>query len=101
MDSQSARYAPMNRSHIPGFPNRMPCIDWKTYLPKFKDEEGDDDALHLIKFHMHSRKLKVKWHEYCLMKMFMATLHGNARSWYENLPSASLYSLQGFSYNIF
>jgi hypothetical protein len=96
MDSQYTRYAPMNRSHIPGFPNRLPRIDWKTYLPKFKDEEGDDASLHLIKFHMHVHKLKVKFHEYCLMKMFMATLEGKARSWYEKLPAASLYSLKDF-----
>jgi len=96
MDSQSARYAPMNHSHILGFPNRMPYIDWQTYLSKFKDEERDDVDLHLIKFHMHSRKLKVKWHEYCLMNIFMATLEGKARSWYENFPHASLYSLKYF-----
>ena len=46
----------MNHSHILGFPNRMPHIDWQSCLPKFKDEEGDDVALHLIKFHMHSRQ---------------------------------------------
>jgi hypothetical protein len=96
MDSQSTRYAPMNRSHIPGFPNRLPHIDWQTYLPKFKDEEGDDVALHLIKFHMHVHKLKVKFHEYCLMNMFMASLEGKERSWYENLPAASICSLKDF-----
>ena len=30
------------------------------------------------------------------MKMFMATLEGNATSWYENLPVASLYSQEYF-----
>ena len=73
----------MNHSHILGFPNRMPHIDWQSCLPKFKDEKGDDAALHLIKFHMHSRKLKVEWHEDCLMKIFMDTLEGKTRSWYE------------------
>ena len=53
----------MHRSHIPGFPHRMPSIDWLTYLPKSKDDKGDDVALHLIKFCMHARKLKVEWHE--------------------------------------
>ena len=96
MDSQSARYDPMNRAHILDFPNRIPCIDWKTSFPKFKDEEGDDASLHLIKFHMHSHKLNVEWYEDCLMKMFMATLEGNARSWYESLLASSLYSLEYF-----
>jgi hypothetical protein len=86
----------MNSSHIPGFPNRMPGVDWLNYLPKVKDEEGDDAALHLIKFHMHARKLNVEWHEDCLMKMFMASLEGKARTWYEKLPSASICSLKDF-----
>jgi hypothetical protein len=55
--NSSVRYAPMNRSHILGFPNQMPCIDWQTHFPKFKDEEGDDVSLHLVKFHMHSCNL--------------------------------------------
>ena len=37
MSSLSARYAPMNRAHIPGFPNRIPNVDWKTYLQKSKE----------------------------------------------------------------
>jgi hypothetical protein len=75
----------MNHSCIPGFPNCMPCIDWKTYLPRFKYQEGDDVDLHLIKFHMHICKLKV-YHEDCLMKMVMVTFEGKARSRYEKLP---------------
>ena len=96
MDSHTTRYAPMNHSHIPSFPNQIHCIYWKTYLPKFKYKEGDDATLHLIKFHMHSHKLKVEWHEYCLMNMFMDTLEGNERSWYEILPTSILYSLEDF-----
>jgi hypothetical protein len=30
------------------------------------------------------------------MKMFMVTLEGKGKQWYENLPFASLYSLQDF-----
>ena len=30
-------YAPMNHAHIPGFPNRMPKVDWQTY----SNWEGD------------------------------------------------------------
>ena len=79
MDHISARYAPMNHSHIPGFPNRMPCIDCQTYMPRFIDGKGDDVALHLVKFHMHVRKLKVQFHEDCLMQMFMVTLEGKEK----------------------
>ena len=49
----NARYAPMNRSHIPGFPNPMPKVDWLEDLPIFKDEKKENVALHLVRFHMH------------------------------------------------
>ena len=91
MSSLFARYAPMNWAHIPSFPNQIPKVDWKTGLPKFKDLKNDDAALHLVRFHIH--KLGVKLHEDSLMKMFMATLEGDARSWYEGLPSKSLFYL--------
>ena len=76
----NARYALMNRSHIPCFPNPMPKVDWLTGLPIFKQkkEEEDNVALHLVRFHMHVCRLKVQFPEDCLMKMFMATLEGKA-----------------------
>ena len=55
----NAMYAAMNRSHIPGFPNPMPKVEWLTDLPIFKDEKKDNDALHLVRFHMHVHSLKV------------------------------------------
>ena len=90
----------MDGSHIPYFPNPMPCIDWQTHLPKFRDDKGDNDALHLIKFCMHACRLEVQFHEDSLIKMFMATLEDNARSWYEGLQLGSFCSLKGF-YSVF
>ena len=86
----------MNREHILGFPNKMPQVNWKMNLPIFQDENVYDALLHLIKFHIHSWTLKVEWHEDCLMKMFMVTLEGKAREWYEGLNSFSLFSLKDF-----
>ena len=86
----------MNLAHIPSFHNTIPKVDWLTYLPKFKDQEGDDAAFHLIKFHIHISWLKVQFPEDFPMKMFMATLEDKARTWYEKLPHASVYSLQYF-----
>jgi len=40
-------------------------------MTKFKDEKGDDAALHLVKFHMHVCKLKVQFHE---------DVHGNLKT---------------------
>ena len=87
MSSIAVRYAAMNRANIPGFPNRIPNIDWEEYLPRFKDQKGDDASLHLVRFHMHICKLGVELYEYSLMKMSMVSLEGDTRSWYEGLPS--------------
>ena len=91
----NARYAPKNRSHIPGFPNPMPKVDWLDDLPIFKDEK-DNAALHFVRFHMHVRSLKVQFPEDCLTRMFMTTLEGKAWSWYKSLENCSLYSLADF-----
>jgi len=47
---------------------------------------------------MHIRKLKVDFPEDCLMKI--ATLEGEAQSWYENLPVACIYCLKDFACHV-
>ena len=74
MGSIAVIYAPMNHAHIPSFPNQIPNIDWQAYLPRFKDQKGDDATLHLFRFHKHIHKLGVELHEDSLMKMFMVSL---------------------------
>ena len=96
MDRIARRYAPLSRDHIPGFPNKIPKVDWSRNLPTFKDDGKKDAALHLVRFHMHIRKLKVDFPEDCLMKIFLATLEGEAQSWYESLPQACIYYLKDF-----
>ena len=88
MSSIAVRFSPyMNRAHIPSFPNRIPNIYWKSYLSRLKYQKGDDASIHLFRFHKHIHKLGVELHENSLMKMFMVSLEGNARSWYEGFPS--------------
>ena len=91
-----ARYTPMNIAHILGFPNKIPKVDWKMYLPRFKDEKDGNATIHLIKFRRHIHRLGLKFPQECLKKIFMASLEDNVRSWYEGLPAASLYSLKYF-----
>jgi len=67
-----------NKIPIPGFPNKIPKGDWQRDLLMFKDDDRNDAALHLVRFHMHTHKLKVDFPEDCLMKIFMATLEGEA-----------------------
>ena len=59
MTSWAARYAPMNLVAIPGYPNKIPLVNWQTYLPRFNDEKGDDATIHLFIFHKHIHKLLV------------------------------------------
>ena len=96
MDQIARRYAPLSRDHIPGFPNKIPKVDWSRNLPIFNDDGKKDATLHLVRFHMHIRKLKVDFPKDCLMKIFMATLEGKAQSWYEYFPTACIYSLKDF-----
>lgn len=96
MDQIARRYAPLSRDHIPGFPNKIPKVDWSRNLPTFNDDGKKDAALHLVRFHMHIRKLKVNFPEDFLMKIFLATLEGKAQSWYESLPPACIYCLKDF-----
>lgn len=90
------RYAPMNKDHIPRFPHKMPQVNWDRNVPIFQDEKVDDALLHLIKFHIHLWRFKVEWHEDCLVKMFMLTLEGKSREWYEGLNLGSLFYLKEF-----
>lgn len=64
----------MHHIYILGFPNSMPGVSWKTYLPTFKDKKGDGVDLHMIRFHMHIHKFKVKFHEDFIMNMLMVCL---------------------------
>jgi len=78
MEWVARTYAPMSRDHIPGFSKKMPKVDWLQNLPMLRNVEGNNVALHLVKFHIHVHKLKINFPEDCLMKMFMATLEDEA-----------------------
>ena len=64
----------------------------------FKDKKGDVAVIHLLRFHMHIHRLKIKFPEDCLMKMFVVSLEEKVRSWYEKLPTASICSLKNDKY---
>ena len=94
MNSRDERCAPMNFDAIPHYPNRIPPVNWQTYLPIFKDQKGDDAAIHLFRFHKHIHKLGVGWHDESLIRLFRISLQENDRSWYEGLTLESLSSLK-------
>ena len=71
-------------------------VNWQTYLPRFNDEKGDDASIRLFRFHKHIHKMVVGWNEYYLMKLFMFSLEGYARSWDEGFLAGILSSLKDF-----
>ena len=90
------RFSPLNFSAVPGFPNHVPTfIECADFLPMFQGDEGDNPAQHLIGFHQCIDQLNIH-HEDALMKVFVYSLHGDARKWYHSLPAASISSLQEF-----
>ena len=46
------RFAPLEFSLVLGFPHPVPDMsEWGDFLPVFKEEEEDNHAEHLLKFH--------------------------------------------------
>jgi hypothetical protein len=90
------RFAPLNFSATPGFPNPvLSFLECTDFLPIFHGDEGDNPAQHLIDFHQCIDRLNI-CHEDALMKIFVYSLNGDARRWYRLLPVASISSLQEF-----
>ena len=91
------RFASFNFSDVPGFPHAVPTIDeWGDFIPRFKENDDDNPAHHVIKFHQYMDQLGIH-HEDVLMKMFRYSLDGCARQqWYMNIPPSSISSLKDF-----
>jgi hypothetical protein len=90
------RFAPFDFSGIPGFPNVVPTMhEWGDYLPRFRGDDHDHPAQHLIDFHQYMDQLDIH-HEDVLLKMFMYSLEGEARQWYRSLHVSSISSLNDF-----
>jgi hypothetical protein len=92
----SKRYAFCDFSKIVGFPNPVPSRDeWENSLPRFRGEEWEVPAEHLLDFHDYMHRLQVV-HEDVQIRLFCFSLEGIARDWYRSLPYASINSLEDF-----
>jgi hypothetical protein len=86
-------FKPLDMSKISGYPQQMPPR-YEKWLPIFIGNDGViagdhmDNFWALIQLHPISDDA-----EDLAMKLFSATLHGNARKWYDNLPDASITSM--------
>jgi hypothetical protein len=77
-------------SEISGYPRQMPSR-YAKWLPRFTgtDEENIEDHMSDFWdfFQLHPINDDV---EYLAMKLFLATLHDDARRWYDGLPNSSI-----------
>jgi len=70
---------------------------YKNWLPRFTSSDRERADYHMgdfwafFQFHPVSDGA-----EDLAMKLFFATIHGNARRWYDNLPDASITTMEQF-----
>jgi hypothetical protein len=89
-------YIPLDMSEISGYPRKMPPR-YEDFLPRFAgiDEECPKSHMRrLWKFFQHFPVSDEA--EDLVMKLFSASLDGEARRWYDNLPAANIISMELF-----
>jgi hypothetical protein len=90
-------YEPLDMSKIPGYPRQMPPISKKRWLPGFSGRNGERADFHMNNFYSYFMLHPVADEaEDVVMKLFSNTLHGDAKKWYNNLPNASITSMDQF-----
>jgi hypothetical protein len=90
------RFAPFNFSSILDFPNVVTTMDeGGSFLPTFREHRDENPVEHILELH----ELMHQWgihHEDVLKNMFMYSLEGDVRKWYQSLPPTSISSLEQF-----
>jgi hypothetical protein len=89
-------YRPLDMSEIPGYPRKMPPR-YEDFLPCFAGIKGECPESHMRRFWRFFQHFPIDDEaEDLVMKLFSASLHGGARRWYNNLPAASINSMDRF-----
>jgi hypothetical protein len=89
-------YGPLDMSRIPGYPREMPP-HYEEFLPCFAGIKRECPELHMMRFWGFFWRFPVDDEaEDLVMKLFSASLHGEARRWYDDLPTASIDSMEHF-----
>jgi hypothetical protein len=89
-------YRPLDMSEIPGYPRKMPPL-YEDFLPRFAGIKGECPESHMRRFWEFFQHFPISDEaEDLVMKLFSASLHGEARRWYDNLPAASITSMELF-----
>jgi hypothetical protein len=86
-------FKPLYMSEILGYPQQM-HPRYENWLPRFTTNDGVRAEDHMDNFwdlfQLHPISDDAEDLE---MHLFSATLHGNARKWYDDLPNASITSM--------
>jgi hypothetical protein len=89
-------YRPLDMSKIPGYPRKMPPR-YELGLPRFAGSDEDCPKSHMRRFWKFFQHFPVSDEaEDLVMKLFSASLDGEARRWYDDLPAASIDSMEHF-----
>jgi hypothetical protein len=89
-------YRPLDMSKIPGYPRKMP-LSYKKWVPRFFGRDGESPDYHMSKFWEFFQYYPVRDEaEDLVMKLFSASLHEEAKKWYDSLPAASITSMDHF-----
>jgi hypothetical protein len=89
-------YRPLDMSEIPGYPRRMPPR-YEDFLPRFSGINGECPESHMIRFWKFFEHFPIDDEaEDVVMKLFSASLHEEARRWFDSLPAASITTMEQF-----
>jgi hypothetical protein len=89
-------YKPLDMSNISGYPQQMP-FEYKKLLPRFIGGDRERADYHMRNFWDFFLSQPIADDvEDLVMKRFSASLYCNAREWYDNLPDASITTMEQF-----
>jgi hypothetical protein len=87
-------FKPLDMSKIPEYAREMPP-KYKKWLPRFTGSDGERADNHMSNFWAFFQLHPISdYAEDLVMKLFFATLYGNAREWYDNLPNANITTME-------
>jgi hypothetical protein len=89
-------YIPLDMNEIPRYPKKMPHL-YEDFLPRFVGIKGECPESHMRIFWEFFQHFPIiNKAEDLVMKLFSASLHGEARRWYDNLPATNITSMELF-----
>jgi hypothetical protein len=89
-------YKPLDMRKIPGYLRKIPPR-YEDFLPRFAGTDEECPKSHMRRFWKFFQHFPVSDEaKYLVMKLFSTSLDGEARRWYDNLPAASINSMEIF-----